>query len=371
MAEGVDVTIHFYFARKFLWILLGILAVFFTLTVLIDMMEQLRRFDVEEVGFATVVGLTLLRAPEGLYQLLPLIVILATVALFIGLSRSSELVVVRAAGRSGIVSVLSPVLMAGAIGVLAVTTLNPMIAATSVQYQERSEALRAQGPSALSLTDEGIWLRQGGPQGHAVIHAAGTNADATRFHGLSIVTYIPDGGPDTRIEAESAALLAGGWILKNARVWKLNAGVNQNANGVLHAEFTLDSSLTPDRIRDRFGSPSAISIWKLPAFIDELNESGFSARRHTVWLNMEIAQPLFLMAMVLIASAFTMRHTRFGNTGIAVLSAILIGFSLYFIRNFAQILGENGQIPVLLAAWAPPTASVLLALGLLLHMEDG
>jgi lipopolysaccharide export system permease protein len=25
----------------------------------------------------------------------------------------------------------------------------------------------------------------------------------------------------------------------------------------------------------------------------------------------------------------------------------------------------------LLAAWAPPTASVLLALGLLLHMEDG
>uniref|UniRef100_UPI0035674CEE LptF/LptG family permease n=1 Tax=Shimia sp. TaxID=1954381 RepID=UPI0035674CEE len=66
-----------------------------------------------------------------------------------------------------------------------------------------------------------------------------------------------------------------------------------------------------------------------------------------------------------------MRHTRFGRTGIAVLGAVLTGFALYYIRNFAQILGENGQITAALAAWAPPIASVLLALGLLLHMEDG
>ena len=66
-----------------------------------------------------------------------------------------------------------------------------------------------------------------------------------------------------------------------------------------------------------------------------------------------------------------MRHTRFGGTGVAVLCAVLLGFGLYFIRSFAQILGENGQIPILLAAWAPPVASVLLALGLLLHAEDG
>ena len=77
------------------------------------------------------------------------------------------------------------------------------------------------------------------------------------------------------------------------------------------------------------------------------------------------------MAMVLVASAFTMRHTRSGGTGVAVLLAILLGFGLYFIRSFSQILGENGQIPVVLSAWAPPVAAVFLALGLLLHKEDG
>ncbi len=86
---------------------------------------------------------------------------------------------------------------------------------------------------------------------------------------------------------------------------------------------------------------------------------------------MELARPLFLVALMLVGAGFTMRHSRLGRTGISVLAAIMLGFGLYYIRNFAQIMGENGQIPAILAAWAPPFAALMLALGLILHMEDG
>ena len=49
----------------------------------------------------------------------------------------------------------------------------------------------------------------------------------------------------------------------------------------------------------------------------------------------------------------------------------LLATDFYYLRNFAQILGENGQVPAILAAWAPPVAAVLIGLGLILHMEDG
>ena len=81
--------------------------------------------------------------------------------------------------------------------------------------------------------------------------------------------------------------------------------------------------------------------------------------------------PLLLAAMVLVAAGFTMRHARFGKTGTMVLYAMLSGFAVFFLRNFAQALGDSGQIPVLLAAWSPPLAAALLALGLVLHLEDG
>jgi lipopolysaccharide export system permease protein len=86
---------------------------------------------------------------------------------------------------------------------------------------------------------------------------------------------------------------------------------------------------------------------------------------------MELAQPLLMMAMVLIAAGFTMRPARFGGTGRMVLYAMLAGFAIFFLRNFAQALGETAQIPILVAAWSPPLAAILFSLGLLLHLEDG
>jgi lipopolysaccharide export system permease protein len=41
------------------------------------------------------------------------------------------------------------------------------------------------------------------------------------------------------------------------------------------------------------------------------------------------------------------------------------------LRNFAQVLGENNEIPIMIAAWSPPLAALFLSLGLLLHLEDG
>ncbi len=364
-------TIHYYFARKFLWTITGIAAIFFALLSLVDLMEQLRRFNVDEIGFGAVLQLTLLKAPEGLYQILPLIVILAAIALFIGLARSSELVVVRASGRSAMITLFSPILVAVLLGLVSVSTFNPIVAATTDRYHTLAERYRSGETAALSVSSEGLWMRQGGESGQAVIHAASTNADASVFYDVSMVTYNPNGNVAARIEADSAQLTNGAWRLENASAWPLTPGLNPETGKRTHDVLTVESSLTIDRIRDSFGTPSVISVWDLPDFIKDLEDAGFSARRHAVWLQMELAQPLFLAAMVFVAAAFTMRHARFGRTGLAVLMAVMTGFALYYVRNFAQILGENGQIPVSLAAWAPPVASVLLALGLLLHMEDG
>ena len=86
---------------------------------------------------------------------------------------------------------------------------------------------------------------------------------------------------------------------------------------------------------------------------------------------MELALPLLMTAMVLVAAGFTMRHARSGRTGTMVLLAVLAGSAIFLLRNFAQVLGENGQIPVIAAAWSPPVAALLLALSLVLHLEDG
>lgn len=362
--------LHAYFARRFFWTFLAVTGIFFLFILLIDLVEQMRRFD-QDVSFADIFWLTVLNTPQSLYQFLPLILIIATVSLFLALSRSSELVVARAVGRSALSTLMAPVMVATVIGLLAVAMGNPIVAATSKRYEDLKQIFRSGGVDTVSIGSEGLWLRQGDVSGQAVIHAGSANADATVLFDVSFVVYAKGGGPIRRIEAETARLRDGRWVLTNAKNWTLAATGNPEEGAQEFNFTTLRSTLTQERILDSFGSPSAVPIWDLPAFIERLEEAGFSARRHKVWLNMEISRPLFLIAMVLVGAAFTMGHARFGGTGIAVLLAILMGFGLYYIRNFAQILGENGQLDPVMAAWAPPIASILLPLGLILRTEDG
>ncbi|WP_122076273.1 LPS export ABC transporter permease LptG [Pseudophaeobacter sp. EL27] len=362
-----------YYARRFLQWFAVICGVLMTLVILIDLNEQIRRFDAFDVSAGQIIGLTLLNAPAALNEFLPLIMILTTIVLFVGLARSSELVVTRAIGRSGIRALAAPVLVAGLLGLLAVSTLNPIVAATTNLSKSLADTYRTGGPSALSLSGEGLWLRQGSANGQSVIHATsyGGGRDDIVLYGVTILAYAPGGGPIRQIIAESAQLDGDEWLLRKAKAWHMTAGLNPERSAATHETLRVPTSLTQDRIRDRLGSADGISIYDLPTTIRDLAEAGFATKRYQVWYQVELARPLFLIAMVLVGAAFTMRHTRFGGTGLAVLTAVLLGFGLYFVRNFAQILGENGQIPVALAAWAPPVASILLTMGLLLHAEDG
>lgn len=360
-----------YIARKFLVAFASVLVIFALFLMLLDMVEQIRRFAGDNVSFAQAAGLAALNVPGSLYRILPLVVILATLVLFLGMARTSELVVIRAAGRSALRCLLAPVVTALIIGILAVAVLNPIVAATSSEYDALRSHYTKGDESVLSISREGLWLRQGGPGGQTVIRAARANTDATVLHDVSFLSFGPTGKPTTRIEAREAQLVPGAWKLTDAKIWTFGSGANPEQQARFAASLTLPSDLTRSQIRDSFGAPSAVPIWKLPAFIERLEKAGFSARQHRVWFQMELALPLLLAAMVLIGAGFTMRHTRFGRTGLMVLLALMSGFAIFFLRNFTQVLGENGQLPVALAAWSPPVAAVLLALGFLLHLEEG
>jgi lipopolysaccharide export system permease protein len=188
---------------------------------------------------------------------------------------------------------------------------------------------------------------------------------------VTFLTYAPDIGPVQRIEAESATLVDGAWLLDTAKAWPLTQGAVAEAEAQRFETLFLPSTLTLDRIRESLGTVAGLSVWDMPRFIAQLEQAGFSAQRHRVWFQAELARPIFFIGLVLIGSAFTMRHTRLGGTGQAVLLALLLGFGFFFARSFAIILGENGQLAVLLSAWAVPLATLLFALGLLLHAEDG
>ncbi|QPH53906.1 LPS export ABC transporter permease LptG [Pontivivens ytuae] len=347
------------------------IGVAFLVAFVLVMMGDLLDLSTEE-GDAPLLALALLHAPSVLTETLPFVVLLGALAAFLRLARTSELVVTRAAGVSVWRLLRIPMIAAMLLGVLSFTVWNPMAAASLARYEVLSSRYFDGRESLLSISAEGLWLRQASEQGQTVINATRATPEGEELIGVSIFEFNEDNNLSRRISARRALLQDGYWEVEAARVWDIAPTARgQTITARDEDRLELPTDLTSNRILESFADPEALSFWELGSFIETLDASGFSSVRHRMHLQTQLAQPVLFAAMVLIAAGFAMRHVRFGSIGVRVMLCVMSGFAIFFLSDFTQALGAAGTIPVLLAAWVPPIAALLLATALLLHLEDG
>jgi lipopolysaccharide export system permease protein len=371
-------TLWLYIARRFLMAALGAFAAVFVLVVVLDLVELIRSNTRGLAGFGELIGMALLHAPSVTITAAPFTLLLAAMTAFAMLARSSELVVTRAAGVS-VWRLIAPALACAAgLGVFAFAVYNPLASAFATKFETLEQRYFERTSSRLAVSGDGLWLRQGGEDGQTVIRAMRASSTVQRLWDVSIFQFDDSDRLYRRLDARTATLGDRAWHLGGVLSWELgNAAPGDREAAMVETrampveEMQIPTDLTVEHIQDSFAAPETIGFWKLPGFIALLDESGFSSNRHRLhWLRL-LSQPVVFVAMVLIGAAFSMRHLRFGGLGFMALGCVIAGFGYFFISDIANALGASGAVPVMLAAWAPPFSAVLLALGLLLHLEDG
>ena len=364
-------TLPRYIASRFLRAVSQVLVVISLLILLVEVLEAMRRLAGRDGGWDVILQLSLLRLPAVIEDVLPIVILIGSLTLFIGLARSSEMVVMRANGVSAIRVVAIPVLMSLLIGVASVAVLNPVAAVTTRAYETLNRAVNDR-PARASVTEEGVWFRQVTERGHTVIHATRALQEGPTLLDATMHVFDTQSRLVRRLEASQAILGASEWRLIDVREWAAAREATDAPSAETRREqTTIPTNLTAEQILDSFAPPDEISFWELPRFISQLEQSGFTATRHKQYLQTLLAGPVMVVAMVLIGAALTMRHARMAKTGIAVVVTVLVGFTLYFLRDLSSSFGAAGEIPVFIAAWAPPISALMAALGLILHLEDG
>ena len=359
-------TLTRYLAAQFAISVLIVLGVMLSLTLLLDIVELLREFSGRaDVPFPTVVGLAILKQPHMVEELLPFCFLFGGILAFTRMTRNQELVVVRASGVSVWQFLYPGIAVAVLGGIFAITVYDP-IASTFYRQFENAQAAYVQSKSRLlQVSPEGLWLRQGNRESQSVIHALGVKDRGRQLEDVIIFTFEGDDRWVGRIDAESATLEDGFWSIQDARL------TSPNEPTVNVDRYELPTTLTYEQIQDSFATPDTMSIWALPGFIALAEAAGFSALRHRLHWHSVVATPVLLCAMVLIAASFSLRLTRLGGISRLVIAGIISGFVLYFASDLATELGLAGNIPVVLAAWAPASVALLLGLTTLFYLEDG
>lgn len=368
----VTLTLSRYIARHFLLAVGSAWAALSALVAMFDFIELLRRSASKpDATFSLIVEIAALRIPFIMMQILPFAVLLGGLVCFWRLTRTSELIVARAAGVSAWEFLTVPTLCAAFLGAAATAALSPLSSAMLARADRLETAYLRTGGGPLALNGGQLWLRQSDreltPKGVAIIHASGVALRGEQLTTGRVRVFRLDGNDHllARIEAESATLASGYWALGNARA------VRPDQLPEPARDSRLATDLTVGRVQDSFAAPDTLSVWVLPDFIAVLERSGFSSVRHRLHFHALLALPLLAATMALVSAGFSMRPTRRGGVAKMIGGGVSVGFALFVISKVSEEFGQSGALPVPLAAWAPAAAGLMLAVALLLHTEDG
>lgn len=360
-------TLSAYIGRHFLQSILLALFGLLALSMLVDIVELLRRASGREnVPFIVILQMSALKLPSMAEKLVPYAVLIGSMLSLTRLTRTQELVVVRAAGVSVWQFLYPALVVVLALGAFMTAIFNPLASALLLRFEQVEGRYLTGRPSLLAVSASGLWLRQieeGG--GEHIIHAMRISQSDMSFANLIIFSFGADKTFKERLDARQAVLETGRLVLLD---------VTRSVPGKppqLTARAELPTTLTLGYIQDSFASPETMSFWSLPAFTNMLENAGFSGLKHRLHWQSLLASPFLLAGTVLIAAIFSLRLPRRGKIGILVVAGVMTGFLMHFFTDLIYALGSAGTLPVALAAWTPAMVVAMIGTALLLQVEDG
>ena len=358
----IGLTLGRYLSSRFFRMIMAVFATIFSLVFVVDFVELLRRTgSIAGVTTGYVAFLSLLRTPAVSEQVLPFCVLFGSMAVFLNLTRKLELLVARASGVSVWQFLAPPVLIALLIGILSVAVLNPL----SAHMKERADVIEAKLFGGQAGGGTSTWIRQTGVDGESILRAEHVSANATELDNLTAYIYDDEGRFSARIRAAKATLQPGYWRLEDGQVSEPGEQAHD------FSTYLLATNLKPGEASEGSMSAEAVPFWDLPTLRDETESAGLDGSGYRLQFQTLLARPLLLVAMTLIAAAFSLRFFRFGGIGKFVGGGVAAGFVLYVATKFVGDLGGSGVLSPPVAAWSPAIVATLLGTLALLNLEDG
>lgn len=364
----INNILSLYFSKSLLNSLIFCTIIVSSFIFLIDAIELSRR--ISKAGESDIIlslKLAILKLPGMIFEILPFIVLFASLGTFFILARRSELVIARASGIS-IWRLLFPgVSIILAIGFFAVIVLQPLIATSTYKFKELEARFIRGQPSLVTLSENGLWLKDinSADGSYRIINSLGLEKQGSNLEKVILFNHSKSGKLISRFDAENALLINNSWRLNNTWIYK------SEKKPEFKNQITIKTSLTPNQIQENFAPPETISIWNLPKFIKIAEQAGFTATRHKTKFYSILVFPLFLSSMLIIAAPFSIRFIRSEKTNNLIFSGLLCGLLLYTLSNVISAFGASGSINPILSAWSPPILAILLGVSALIFIEEG
>jgi len=347
-----------YLARSWAAVFVTAMSATTALYIVIDIFSRVGEVLPFSPSWTALASYFLFKLPKILFDVFPAASLLATLISIGALSRSHEILAMRACGlstrRIALPIVTTALLLS--FGALFWSEAVVPVAATRSRWLWDVELKQKVYRGVFDAAS--LWFQTSG----GFIHIRRYDAGARVISGLSLYQADPEFQLQHVVEVESMSWQDGQWVSSGGFVKDID-GDSLRVRPLAPAEFRLDED--PENLAARKRTPEEFSFRQLRRQIAQLEARGLAADEFLVDLHRKLAWPFSGFVVALLGVPLALRTGR-GGSGLARGTALglVIGFAYWILTGLALSAGRTGGLSPMLAAWAANLACIVIALAL-------
>jgi len=353
-----------YMARLFL---LRLLALAFGVAAVLQMLDLVDVSDailaVEGNGSADVWRYLSLRFPDLLSRFIPFSALLAVLLTLAQLNRSSEIVVMKAAGLSPH-RILLPMGLVCAVVAVAHFLFDQSVVApakSELAYWQQFD-YAADLPPPPDVLDE-VWLIE--DSATIRVEAVSRSGNRVILDRVTIFEADQTGLVSRVVRADFAWYAKGYWTLFSVRTFDV-----ETHRVTIQESRPWGLQVGPGRFFSLSVNPEHVSFGKLLGAVEQLGAEGLPTDALRTALFQKIAGPAATLLMPLLGAVAGFGSHRRGQLFARVTVGMALGFSFFVADNLLVAIGQVGAIPPSLAAFGPFALFLTVGFALLFFTEE-
>lgn len=353
--------VSFYILREFLSFLWYIILAFAIIFILVDLVENVDKFIDRKVSYSVIFLYYIFYLPYIMVLTLPVSMLLATMFSLGRLGGDNEITAMKSSGIS-FYRILMPLyvfsLLIGIIIMIFTESIVPRANKYREDIRNQGNEFRFTLSSDRELDRSQVFLTNGDGR---IIYTRTYRSQTRTAQGVLIIepvnlvsesnlTGTTQVNLKSRIDARYMTYSDDKWNLHDAMVREFTEeGETLKQYKTLPAPFIARKPSDFARIEMK---PEEMNFFQLSNYIDDVKAKGGDASDWLVDLYMKLSFPFVSFVIVFFGAPISADSTNRGKTAAFGIS-LVISFIYYALINASQVLGRNGTLHPLVAAWSP------------------
>ena len=329
------------FLIKFLYLSL----IFFSLTFILSILEEITFLKDIEIPFWYPYFLTILSAPITLFEIFPFIFLLSTQFLFYELFKKKELVLLKANGLNNLKIIKILFLLAFVIGIFNIVVYYNFASKLNFQYSIIKNKFSDDNKYLAMVTQSGLWIKDEINEKKLLI-----KSELIKENILSktIINEFNDDFDLIRtIQSEKIDITQNNWIIFKPVITK------NNISEELDNPIYLETNFNEKRINNLFSNISTLDILKLFTLIEDYKKIGYSPDEIFLHLSKLFTMPIFYGILTVLSAIIMFNLSNDKPLIFHIALGILMSVIIYYMNFIFSSLASNGKIPIITSIFFP------------------